>query len=111
MALPNYRRHMSYFFVNLLSEKIFKLSVLGVSSFDRILSISVCKARFKRRTLHVPNLIHISSTQTIKFDCWFRRSNFTFAQPKEYGGDSHMKAAGILVVSRRGVISDFGLSA
>ena len=50
MALPNYRIHMSYFFVNLLSEKIFKLSVLGVSSFDRILSISVCKARFKRRT-------------------------------------------------------------
>ena len=37
MALPDHRRHMGYFFVNLLSEKIFKLSV------------SVCEARLKRR--------------------------------------------------------------
>ena len=28
MALFEYRRHMGYFFVNLLSEKIFKSSVL-----------------------------------------------------------------------------------
>ena len=31
---------------------------------------------FKRRTLHVPNLIPM----TIKFDCLFRRSNFTCAE-------------------------------
>ena len=38
--------------------------------FRALYQIKGVKARFKRRTLHVPNLIYIfRSTQTIKFDC------------------------------------------
>ena len=53
--------------------------------FRALYQIKGVKARFKRRTLHVPNLIYIfRSTQTIKFDCWFRRSNFTCAEPHSW---------------------------
>ena len=48
MALPDHRRHMGYFFVNLLSEKIFKLSV------------SVCEARLKRRLSCVWSMVRFS---------------------------------------------------
>ena len=53
MALPDYRRHMGYFLVNLFSEKVFKLSVLGVSTFDRIPSIFVCKPQLSLEPLIV----------------------------------------------------------
>ena len=51
MALPDYRRHMGYLFVNLFSEKFFKLSVLGVSIFDRIPSIFLCKPQLSLERL------------------------------------------------------------
>ena len=42
---------MGYLFVNLFSEKVFKLSVLGVAIFDRIPSIFLCKPQLSLEPL------------------------------------------------------------